>query len=156
MIEFLFALNKLIGLSTNFHSSWMWIRYYFYRRVQTVVTEVMELSSFLALSVIANSSFYFCCFLEATKTKRNPRLDSAGLALYYLLIRVSLAMLFPVFADLIIFFPDSGFGKSWCGNVLMMAGYNIYGVFESEDIIKYGCMMIKRPPTSTKVRIKVR
>jgi len=38
----------------------------------------------------------------------------------------------------------------------MMAGYNIYGVFESEDIIKYGYMMIKRPPTSTKVRIKVR
>lgn len=35
-----------------------------------------------------------------------------------------------------------------------MAEYNIYGVFEAEDIIKYGYMMIKRPPTSTKVRIK--
>lgn len=49
-----------------------------------------------------------------------------------------------------------GFGKSWYGNVLTMAEYNIYGVFEAEDIIKYGYMMIKRPPTSTKVRIKVR
>lgn len=65
-------------------------------------------------------------------------------------------MLFPVFAELVIFFPVSGFGKSWCGNVLMMAEYNIYGIFEAGDIIKYGYMMIKRPPTSTKVRIKVR
>lgn len=28
------------------------------------------------------------------------------------------------------------------------------GAFEAEDIVKYGYMMIKRPPTSTKVRIK--
>lgn len=29
------------------------------------------------------------------------------------------------------------------------------GAFEAEDIVKYGDMMIKRPPTSAKVRIKV-
>ncbi|KAJ7379275.1 hypothetical protein OS493_017788 [Desmophyllum pertusum] len=39
------------------------------------------------------------------------------------------------------------------GSVLVMADCN-YGVFEAGDIIKYGYMMIKRPPTSTKVRIK--
>lgn len=29
------------------------------------------------------------------------------------------------------------------------------GAVQAEDIVKYGYMMIKRPPTSTKVRIKV-
>lgn len=35
-----------------------------------------------------------------------------------------------------------------------MADWNCEA-FEAEDIVKYGYMMIKRPPTSTKVRIKV-
>lgn len=38
----------------------------------------------------------------------------------------------------------------------MMVEYNIYGVFEVEDIIKYGYMMIKWLLILIKVRIKVR
>lgn len=43
-------------------------------------------------------------------------------------------------------------GKSWYDNLLASA---MAGVFEAGDIVKYGEMMIKRPPTHAKVRIKV-
>lgn len=60
------------------------------------------------------------------------------------------------FPEILFFFSLLQELKKYCiGNVVVMVDVNSQGIFEAGDIIKYGYMRIKRPPSSTKVRIKV-
>lgn len=91
------------------------------------------------------SPFHLMCFLFVSCSRFRIRNK-------YRTLTITVFVFDSFLTDFIIDVLGFGIGKSWYDNLLASA---MAGVFEAGDIVKYGEMMIKRPPTHAKVRIKV-